>query len=138
MRYPVQIAKEGDGFMAVVPDLDGIFTNGDTMEETLANAKEAIEAYLKNLMSTQPELPRKPSKIKGDNVHYIPVNKQIEFVLILKKRRQELRLTQSDVANRLGITYQSYQKLEDITKSNPTLKTIMKLENVMDFNFQLG
>ena len=138
MRYPVQISKEGDGFMAVIPDLDGTFTNGDTMEETLANAKEAMDAYLKNLMLTQLELPHKPSKIRGDNVHYVPVNKQIEFVITLKRRRQELRLTQSDVANKLGITYQSYQKLEDITKSNPTLKTIMKLEHVMDFNFQLG
>lgn len=41
-------AKEG-GYNVTVPALDGCFTEGDTEEEAIANAKEAIQCYLEGL-----------------------------------------------------------------------------------------
>ncbi|MDH5681097.1 MAG: type II toxin-antitoxin system HicB family antitoxin [Spirochaetota bacterium] len=41
-------AEEG-GFHVVVPALDGCFSQGDTEEEALENAKEAILCYLEGL-----------------------------------------------------------------------------------------
>jgi antitoxin HicB len=41
-------AEEG-GFNVSVPALDGCFTQGDTEEEALKNAKEAILCYLEGL-----------------------------------------------------------------------------------------
>ena len=41
-------AEEG-GFCVTVPALDGCFTEGDTEEEALANAREAIICYLEGL-----------------------------------------------------------------------------------------
>jgi antitoxin HicB len=41
-------AEEG-GFNVIVPALDGCFTQGDSEEEALANAKEAIICYLGGL-----------------------------------------------------------------------------------------
>jgi len=41
-------AEEG-GFNVSVPSLDGCFTQGDTEEEALNNAKEAIICYLEGL-----------------------------------------------------------------------------------------
>jgi antitoxin HicB len=41
-------AEEG-GFNVSVPALDGCFTQGDTEEEALENAKEAILCYLEGL-----------------------------------------------------------------------------------------
>lgn len=41
-------AEEG-GFNVTVPALDGCFTQGDTEEKAIENAKEAIHAYLKGL-----------------------------------------------------------------------------------------
>lgn len=41
-------AEEG-GFNVTVPALDGCFTQGDTEEEAIENAKEAIHAYLEGL-----------------------------------------------------------------------------------------
>lgn len=137
MKYPVKIEKDEDGFVATFPDLDGCFTDGDTIDETLINAKEAMDGYLETVIIRQLAIPT-PSKITGKNIYHIPVSKQIEFVINLKKRRQELNLTQTDVADKLGVKYQTYQKLEDITKSNPTIKTIIKLEKVMNCNFQIG
>ncbi len=41
-------AEEG-GFNVSVPALDGCFTQGDTEEEAISNAREAIICYLEGL-----------------------------------------------------------------------------------------
>jgi predicted RNase H-like HicB family nuclease len=41
-------AEEG-GFNVTVPALDGCFTQGETEEEAIENAKEAIHTYLEGL-----------------------------------------------------------------------------------------
>ncbi|MDX9715687.1 MAG: type II toxin-antitoxin system HicB family antitoxin [Dissulfurispiraceae bacterium] len=41
-------AEEG-GFNVTVPALDGCFTQGETEEEAIENAKEAIHAYIEGL-----------------------------------------------------------------------------------------
>ena len=50
MKFKVVLEKEEDGGYSVhVPSLPGCHTQGDTREEALANAKEAIECYLEGL-----------------------------------------------------------------------------------------
>lgn len=50
MRFNIVLepAEEG-GFNVTVPALDGCFTQGDTEEEALANAEEAVICYLEGL-----------------------------------------------------------------------------------------
>lgn len=50
MKFLVVIepAKEG-GYNVTVPALDGCFTQGETEEEALNNAREAIACYLEGL-----------------------------------------------------------------------------------------
>jgi len=40
---------EGGGFVVSVPALPGCFTQGDSIDEALKNAKEAIELYLETM-----------------------------------------------------------------------------------------
>jgi len=42
-------AEEG-GFVVTVPALDGCITEGDTLEDALSNAKEAILCYLEGIV----------------------------------------------------------------------------------------
>ena len=51
-------AEEG-GFNVSVPALDGCFTQGETEEEALSNAKEAIQCYLEGLEKVN-EIKAKP------------------------------------------------------------------------------
>ena len=41
-------AEEG-GYNVTIPALDGCFTEGDTEQEAMDNAKEAIQCYLEGL-----------------------------------------------------------------------------------------
>lgn len=50
MKFIVTLEKaEEGGFNVTVPALDGCFTQGETEEEALANAHEAILCYLEGL-----------------------------------------------------------------------------------------
>ncbi len=48
LRYPIAIepGSETDAFGVVVPELPGCFSAGDTLDEAIANAKEAITAWI--------------------------------------------------------------------------------------------
>jgi len=48
MKYPIaiEVGNAGHAFGVVVPDLPGCFSAGDTMEEAIDNATEAIELWL--------------------------------------------------------------------------------------------
>ena len=47
MKFQVIVYEEREGgFSAEVPALPGCFTQGDTMEELMANVHEAIKGYL--------------------------------------------------------------------------------------------
>ena len=48
---------EEGGYTVTVPALPGITTEGDTVEEALVNAKDAIEVYLAALADLGEEIP---------------------------------------------------------------------------------
>ncbi len=50
MKFNVKLEKaEEGGYVVTVPALDGCFTQGETVEDALENAKEAILCYLEGL-----------------------------------------------------------------------------------------
>ena len=74
--------------------------------------------------------------LAGDNVfptgRHLEPDANVGFAIWLKQRREAMGMSQSEVAEQLGIAYQTYQRIEDPAKSNPTLKTILKLEKVFE------
>jgi predicted RNase H-like HicB family nuclease len=59
MKYPIAI-EPGDlehAFGVVVPDLPGCFSAGDTLDEAVDNAKEAIELWLETVIDDGGALP---------------------------------------------------------------------------------
>jgi predicted RNase H-like HicB family nuclease len=52
MKYPVAIepGDERRAFGVVVPDLPGCFSAGDTLDEAIDNAREAIDLWLETVI----------------------------------------------------------------------------------------
>lgn len=113
------------------PDLPGCFTYGETIEEAKAMAKEALTGFLQSVDTRKMRLPD-PSKLEGEEVVYVEPETPVAFAIWLRKQREALGLSQSDVAKKLGIKYQTYQRIESPSKTNPTLKTIMRVEKVFN------
>ena len=55
-KASVVIEKDENGFYAWCPELKGCQSQGSTLEETLANIKEAIELYLETLPADERDL----------------------------------------------------------------------------------
>lgn len=64
MKYLVIIEPcEDGGYSAYVPDLPVCFSVGETLEETRANIKEAIELYLDELKEEGKRIPIPSQKL---------------------------------------------------------------------------
>ena len=133
ITYPslIEYDDEEKVYNVRFPDLPGCFTYGETFAEAKAMAKEALTGFLQSVDARKMRLPD-PSKLKGDEVVCIEPETQVAFAIWLRKQREALGLSQSDVAKKLGIKYQTYQRIESPSKTNPTLKTIMRVEKVFN------
>lgn len=56
--YPAIFHKEEEAFWVEFPDLEGCHSFGDTLEETLDNAREALEGYSISLIENKQSLPQ--------------------------------------------------------------------------------
>ncbi|WP_216819848.1 type II toxin-antitoxin system HicB family antitoxin [Zoogloea sp. LCSB751] len=59
MRYPIAIEPGDDthAWGVVVPDLPGCFSAGDTLDEAIEHAPEAIELYIEGLLDDGEAVP---------------------------------------------------------------------------------
>jgi predicted RNase H-like HicB family nuclease len=60
VRYPIAIetGDAGHAYGVVVPDLPGCFSAGDTLDEALANAQEAILLHIEGLLDDGEPVPK--------------------------------------------------------------------------------
>jgi antitoxin HicB len=63
LKYPISIYPEEEGgYTALIPDLQGCLTQGETLEEVIANIEEARELWIETVYySGKKEIPM-PSK----------------------------------------------------------------------------
>ena len=59
MRFPIVIEPADDthAFSVIVPDLPGCFSAGNTLDEAIDNAKEAIELWLETVIDDGGAIP---------------------------------------------------------------------------------
>jgi len=64
MRYPIAIEPGDDthAWGVVAPDLPGCFSAGDTLDEAIANASEAITLWIEAVLDDGGDIP-KPSSV---------------------------------------------------------------------------
>jgi len=121
MVYYCTIEKEGKEYIAQFPDMPNVVTCGFSKDEALAMAKEAINGCIEADVSRGSVIP-KPSFKKG---YPIMIANHITVAMQLRELRGEQ--SQTDIAKKLGLSYQAYQRLENPQKSNPTIKTLERI-----------
>jgi antitoxin HicB len=126
--YPAIIKYDKDDKVYTVefPNLPGCVTFGKTIAKAKGKAEEALSGYLASIFDRGFKIPY-PTRIKGKEIYPILPELAVLVPIILRNIRKELRLNQIQAAKRLGISYQSYQKLENPKKANPTLKNLEKV-----------
>ena len=138
ISYKARISRQGnEGFLVEFPDLPGCLTEGQTLEEALANAKEALSGWLYVAIKKGEEIPE-PKEHVGRNFYKVEPDVDVLIPLTILLVRKKKGLTQTKLANELGISQQAYRKLEVPGKSNPSVKTLARLLTVLGLKLEIA
>jgi antitoxin HicB len=122
LTYGAKIIPQDDGYLVKFRDFDNIFTESDTFEEALHNAREALDGVLAQMQENNEHIPL-PSACRKDE-YPIPVSPEIAAPILLYTLRKKQAYTLSEVAKVMNIPYQQYQRLEH--NGNMTLRSLKK------------
>lgn len=137
MIYYCRIYQDDDCFSVRFPDVPGALTYGKSVDQALRMAKDALNLVLASLVEDGEPLPK--SKSHGRKNYYaIEVEPTIVAAARIRDARRAAGLTQKQMASRLNVAYQVYQKLEDPQKSNPTIKTLARVAGALGNTLEIS
>lgn len=107
----------------------GVITFGKDLAEAKIAAGEALNAALESDFDRNLRLPpsKKPRLAKGERLFFVRLDPEVRTAYLLRAWREEAMLTQQTMAQRLGISYQAYQRMERPGRSNLTVATLEKI-----------
>jgi predicted RNase H-like HicB family nuclease len=131
MIYHFKIHKEHKGYWAECIEIDGCSTQGDSVEELLINAAEALNLLLDEPENSQAIFPLPNAKQKNNsNIFEVEVDPSVAFAFLMRRTRLLMGLTQNEMKEVLQFkTLFSYQKLERSKYANPTLKSLKRIKD---------
>lgn len=140
MKYHFKVHKEGKGFWAECIELEGCYTQGDSMEELQEMMQDVLNLYI-----SEPENSTRLANLpdesirKTKNIVEVPVDSEVAFSFLMRYHRIKHGMTQNQVAKKLGFdNINSYQRLER-RKCNPNLKTLSKIKAIFpEFSLDLA
>jgi antitoxin HicB len=114
LLYPATIKRDGDSFTLIFPDVPGAHTNGDTREDALAHAPDALHTAISMLMEKNLDIPApSPARRKSVVLVGLPsVISEAKTGRYMALRASGLRKT--EFARRMGIHKQQVDRLLDI------------------------
>lgn len=129
MTFNCNITPKDGKFFVQFPDITNAMTLGSTQEEALSMAYDVLNGVLASHLDNGYPI----SEPKYTGGYPIEVSPKVAFAIELRKARANH--TQKEVAEKAGMTYQQYQRLENPHKTNPTLETLYKLQKVFNRPF---
>lgn len=131
MEYHFKVHKEKNGFWAECLELSGCLSQGDSLDDLKASAKEALNLYLSENLESKVIFPLPKSHV-GKNTIAIEVDPGVALALLVRQARLNRNMTQTQMKEVLGIkTLSNYQRLEDPKRANPELRTLISIVKIL-------
>ncbi len=129
MYYVAKLTREEKHWLVEFPDCPGCQTFGDSKEEALEMAADALAGWLASTLK-HGELPPVPKARARRAMVAVPVPAPLAAIAMIRRRRAQLGLTQKQLADRLGVSQQQVAKLED-PDTNSSLGSIEKIMHAL-------
>ncbi len=111
--YPVTLKRDKEsGFVATFPDIPEAITQGETREEALSAARDALETALDFYFEDKREIPLPSQPKRGQAVVELPSSLAAKVLLLNEMIRQRVR--PAELARRLKTTPQEVNRLTDV------------------------
>ena len=114
MKFPVNLApdKKSGGFVVTFPDVPEAITQGDTVEEALAMAEEALESALEFYFEDKRAVPPPSRPKRRQHVIELPASLSAKVLLLNEMVTQNIR--PAELARRLNTTPQQVNRLTNL------------------------
>lgn len=127
LTYGAQIEPDGDGFLVTFRDIENAFTYGETFEEAIFNAQEVLDLILIDRLEKNQQI-EQPSAFKNGEVA-IAVSPEVAAPALLHIMRELNHRSMADVARTMGVSYQSYQRME--SGKNLTMRSLKRAASAL-------
>lgn len=110
--YPVSLEPEAaGGFVATFPDVPEAVTQGDTVDEALEEAADALEEAIAGRIRLRESIPDPSSPLPGQRMVTLPAETAAKAALYVAI--MEAGLTKVELAARLGVDEKEVRRLLD-------------------------
>lgn len=127
LTYGAKIERDGEGFLVTFRDIENAFTYGETFDEAIFNAQEVLDLMLLDSLEKD-EMINLPSALKNGEVA-IAVSPEVAAPALLYIMRALNNRTMADVARSMGVSYQSYQRME--SGKNLTMRSLKRAASAL-------
>ncbi|MDX2165245.1 MAG: type II toxin-antitoxin system HicB family antitoxin [Gammaproteobacteria bacterium] len=128
LMYGAKIKHDGKGYLVTFRDIENAFTDGETFEEAIFNAREVLDLMLLDRIEKGDEVP-KPTSLRKNEIPIMP-SPDVSAPVLLHLLRKNTRFSLAEVAKAMHVPYQSYQRMESSGK-NLTMKSIKRAAQAM-------
>lgn len=114
LAYPVKLTpdREGGGFVVTFPDIPEAMTQGETLEEALAMAQDALETALDFYFDDQRPVPVPSRAKRGQRLVTLPLSIEAKVLLLNEMVRQRVR--PAELARRMRTSPQAVNRLVNL------------------------
>ena len=132
MYYPITIQLDDGTYMITFPDIPEAATCGDTLDEALEMAADALVTAFEFYFEDQRTIPM-PSKSDGEQIA-VPLSVWLKVLLL--NEMLESGETQAGLAKKAGITRQEMQRVKSLQHGTKT-DTVERLMNALGKRLQV-
>lgn len=113
MRYPATLtpAPEG-GFVVTFRDVPEAITQGETTEEAIAMAADALLTAMDFYVEDRRPVPLPSQPVEGDQIITLPASAWVKVLLL--NATIEQKISNAELGRRLGMTPSTVQRLFDL------------------------
>ena len=113
MKFPVKLSKEPEGgYTVTFPDIPEAITCGESIEDALYHAKDALESAMDFYLDDKRPVPTPSKPKRGQHTVELPASVVAKVLLLNEMSGQKVRPAQ--LARRLKITPQEVTRLIDV------------------------
>jgi antitoxin HicB len=114
MKFPVTLTPDetDGGFVVTFPDIPEAITQGETEDEALAMAQEALETALEFYFDDKRAVPAPSRPKRGQHIVELPASLSAKVLLLNEMVKQNVR--PADLARRLKTSPQEVNRLTNL------------------------
>ncbi|MES3040025.1 MAG: type II toxin-antitoxin system HicB family antitoxin [Pseudomonadota bacterium] len=129
MRYPLTIVPDTTGYLVTFADIPEAITAGDTLQEALSMAHDALFTALEFYFDDKRPVPMPSTPVKGQDFIELPASLSAKILLLNTMLEQKLRPV--DLARLLKTSPQSVNRLTD-------LRHVTRIDSVAEALLAMG